>query len=232
MNVKRIVNAKNIILWISGLAMVFWAIYLLTASWDVHYVITHNGETTYYTLKAFAVTLATGEPIAINHEAFQEGTTLVLAGRKAGLDMGILYVIGCIVMLVNGLGVIGMTFLPKNFKGKVPLVILAIVAFIAGVVVWYIGEVGLFNYFCEGVSPSNNFDITKSLFYGSAIPSTIRPNEGYTILPDNPAYAPKEYFLNRPVFWIPLMIAAVTFLVGRIVRAPKEPVAEETLPQK
>ena len=231
MNVKRIVNAKNIILWISGLAMIFWAIYLLTASWDVHYVITHDGETTYYTLKVFAVSLATG-PVAITHEAFQEGTTLALTGKEAQTGMGILYPIGCIVMLVNGLGVIGMTFLPKNFKGKVPLVILAIVAFLAGIVVWYIGEIGLFNFIGNNVEPSNNFNITKSLFYQVTIPSTLRPNDGYTIAMDAAAYTPREYFLNRAVFFLPLMIAAVTFLVGRIVRAPKEPVAEENLLQK
>jgi len=226
MKFKHFVNAKNIIVWISALAFVIFSIYLLAASWTVPLTIKHGGVTTTYKLVLPALGLAMGKEIPLSNEAFVEGTTIGLVGEAAKSNpVGFLYLVGPLVIILGALGTAGLTFLSKKFKGRKFLGLLCVILIIAGIVLWYLGEVGVFSWF--------NTDADGS-FKDNGFVKTVLPyilshgKEGYVVEFDAAQpFTPVKYFLNRPFFWIILMIGFGALLVSKFVGAHKSDDAPE-----
>ena len=235
MKLKQIVNVKNIFLWVSGIAAIVFAIYLLTASWTVTLNVvntaTQEAETASFKISALSVVLGQDIQLGLGN-IYEGGGTINLEGLInatlsahpnifAGPGFGILYLIGCILFIVAGLGSIGVSFLTKKSKLRGWLYVLCIIIGIAGMIVWYIGENRAAVLFASSTDGNNyRFTYAAELFEGierAVTNNTLIGNYHVTVNDITPV----KYFMNRSFFWINAFIAAATFILGMIIKNPE-----------
>lgn len=214
--VKKIVNPKNILLWVSGILTIVFACYLLFASWNVVVVyrdIAVGGglaeQTGQFSMGALDIVL--NKDIAVKlPELFKDGQSIKFE-RIESQDMGILYPIGALLILVAGLGSIGVSFLFKKSKGRKWLYVLIIILAVAGFVVWWIGESPLFAL------------VTGKEYGFGIVGDLLRDLE----VKDGCFYVgvkeitPAKYFFNRPEFWLLPFAAGCVYLPGMIIPNPR-----------
>ena len=211
--VKKIVNPKNILLWVSGILTIVFACYLLFASWTitVSYIDGVAEKTGQFSISALDI--AANNAIAVKlPELFKDGQTIKFE-PVASQPAGVLYSIGAILLLVAGLASIGVSFLFKKSKGRKLLYVFIIILAVAGFVVWWIGESPVF----DRASPHDG----EPAFAG--LDEMLRHLETklgtvYVGLKD---YSPEKFFFNRPEFWLIPLAAGSTYLPGMIIPNPR-----------
>lgn len=203
MQLKQIINVKNIFLWIAGITTIAFACYILFYPFTLKFAYSNAPDGNLAVEAVFpGVALGSGK-------ISMDGVAGVVKGQSFAWGSP-LYLIGAILIVAAGILEIGSTFL-FMLRKKGLILLLCLLLFIGGFVLWWIGESPVFGLFENGGRFANLF--------GTAM-NGLQLEDGYTGL----SYVGLEldtYFFNQAPFWIINMIGFPSLLIGMVIRAPK-----------